>query len=65
MIQKKGNPAREGIEGECLLLSIQKIDLGFKGAQMYGRCHEIAFFSHCKNEHVIGQTERQIYHKCF
>lgn len=60
MIHKKGDPAHEGIEGECLLLSIQKIDLGLKGAQMYGRCHEIAFFSHRKNERVMGQTDRQI-----
>lgn len=38
-----GDPGFEGIEGECLLFSNQKVDLDLKGAHnlMNERCHEI------------------------
>lgn len=62
MNQNMGDPAFEGIEGECLVFNNQNMDLGLKGAHilMYERCHEITFFSHFKNECVMGKTDRQM-----
>ena len=58
MNQKVGDPAFEGIEGECLIFSNQKINIGLKGAHilMYERCREIHIFSHFTSECVMGKT---------
>lgn len=62
MHQEMADPAFEGIEGESLIFSNQKIDLGLKSAHtlMYERCHEIPLFSHVGNECLMGKTTRQI-----
>lgn len=67
MNQKMEDPAFQGLEGECLIFSNQKIGLGLKGAHIltYERCHELAFFSHFKNECVMDKRDRQISHKRF